>query len=427
MDEIADIVDRDPGQTSKKSLSKRRVAAKTIRLVAGALDSVSDSLILAGRAGENVAFAAASVAEGSVRILENAASTASHHLYDLGSASDSAAEVEDEQDSESRLVNHSVMPPTVQDLQTIDLEYSRNDEESRKEDTFGELVSHFAQWFGEMITHLTTETARLHSQAPEFFILVSSLYISSLLLLSRRNKTKSRGVEISFHSGNARCKQDNFADTDSTLTIGSAIKTEFGTVPDDQNGRSLAQRATDSVFTVLFVPLRVCVVILQSISRLAFNASFLLLLVHLVGWVFISRFSQYKSSVIERKSRFRGMQQAVEELPRHRATESTMWLNSLVGQIWSPTIRSKEGGLEMLISARLSSLIRQSLINATTISYVELESVRLGEAAPLLSNVQVLAVLDEQLVLQCELALDFEGAEILFREFDASIKPFLPF
>ena len=419
VDEIAEIVDRDPEQTSTKSISKRRVAAKSIRLVAGALDSVSDSLILAGRAGENVAFAAASVAEGTVRVFENAASTASHHFYDLGSVSESAAEAEDEQDVESRLVDQGVIPPTVQDLQTIDFEYSRADEESREEDTFGELMSHFVQWCSEMITHFMTETAGLHSQAPEFFILVSSLYVSSLLLLSRRNKSKSRGMEISFHSGRARCK--DFVDTDSTLTIGSAIKTEFGTEPDqDQNGRTLAQRATDTLFTVLLVPLRVFQLILHSISRLVFNATFLLLVVHLVGWAFISRVSQYKSSVIERKSRFRGMRQAVEELPRLPVKESTMWVNSLIGQIWNPPTRSEEGGLESLISACLSSLIRQSLIDAATINYVELESVRLGEAAPLLSNVQVLAVLEEQLVLQCELALDFEGAEILFREFDAS-------
>ena len=390
MDEIAEIIDRDPDQTGKKQISKRRVAAKSIRLVAGALDSVSDSLILAGRAGENVAFAAASVAEGSVRILENAASTASHLFFDLGSDSDSAtAEVKGEQDVESGFVDDNVTPPTVQDLQTIDSEYSRNDEENREEETFGELLAHFAQWCGEMISLLMTETAGVHSQAPEFLILVSSLYISSLLLLSRKDNTVSKvskGMEISFHSGNARCKQDDYGDAESTLTIGSAIKTEFDTVPEDQCGRTLAQRATDCLFTVLFVPLRVCQVIVQSISRLVFSAAFLLLLVHLLGWVFISRVSQYRSSVIERKSRFRGMQQAVEELPRLTIKESTMWLNSLVGQIWSPPIQSEEGGLERLLSARLSSLIRQSLIDATTISYVELESVRLGEAAPLLSN-----------------------------------------
>ncbi len=59
----------------KRRKRSRRVAGTSMRLLAGAITQLADSLLLAGSAMEHVAFAAAGAAEGTIRIIEDAAAS----------------------------------------------------------------------------------------------------------------------------------------------------------------------------------------------------------------------------------------------------------------------------------------------------------------------------------------------------------------
>ena len=62
---------------SNKSGQGRRIAGSSVRLLAGAIEQLADSLLLVGSAVEHVVFATAGAAKGTVRIMEDASSSLS--------------------------------------------------------------------------------------------------------------------------------------------------------------------------------------------------------------------------------------------------------------------------------------------------------------------------------------------------------------
>ena len=96
----------------------------------------------------------------------------------------------------------------------------------------------------------------------------------------------------------------NDNDDHSSITNGSTMKNAPSGLDDEQVdpllSPSLVKRLLHVIYLCTVMPLKLIRFILITIWNIIFNKKTLLLVFHLCGWLFLSRVSQYKASVIQR-------------------------------------------------------------------------------------------------------------------------------
>lgn len=175
------------------------------------------------------------------------------------------------------------------------------------------LLRSLSSWTVENTDIIVAETAGVPSLAPEMLGVFLLCFLASIFVLSpKSNKTvqtddendNKEGLEISFpghkafvrhNSIEVALQYDHDNDSHSTITLGSTNRAGPDPLPP-----SLIKRVLRALFFVVVLPLRLIRVILVLTWRIVTSKKTLLSLVYIFGWLFLSRVSQYKSSVIQR-------------------------------------------------------------------------------------------------------------------------------
>jgi len=111
--------------------------------------------------------------------------------------------------------------------------------------------------------------------------------------------------------------------------------------------------------------------------------------------------SQYKSSVIQRKSELLGYKLAIESIGKSSlsVTESAVWLNTILHKLW----RVKSGGLEPRISssagAILADILKQPYSKPSVVAYVALDAFTFGSSPPIVTRIEMKGFDDDQSAL----------------------------
>ena len=177
------------------------------------------------------------------------------------------------------------------------------------------LLRSLSSWTVENTDIIVAETAGVPSLAPEMLGVFLLCFLASIFVLSpKTNKTvhqqtdddndNKEGLEISFpvhkafvrhNSIEVALQYDHDNDSHSTITLGSTNRAGPDPLPP-----SLIKRVLRALLFVVVLPLRLIRVILVLTWRIVTSKKTLLWLVYISGWLFLSRVSQYKSSVIQR-------------------------------------------------------------------------------------------------------------------------------
>ena len=292
----------------------RQVAGSSVKLIGDAIEQVADSLLLAGSATERVAFAAAGAAEGTVRIVEDLASSLSDMFSREGRkpiprVEEEVHEVIDAAKDELTLAEAKevFLDEKIENIQNAGV--STND----KGDDAGamiELLHLFSSWFSENSDLIVAETAGVPSLAPEMLGVFLMCFLASILLLSSKekkvklptDKSPQRPEDIAFYGTPQTTRRVHVIeddDTHSTLTNQSTMRNSPDGMRRHPSANILQQVAHPFIF-LLFLPLKLVRVIWVISWKVAFSKKTALLCIYLLGWTFLSRVSQYKSSVIQR-------------------------------------------------------------------------------------------------------------------------------
>ena len=175
------------------------------------------------------------------------------------------------------------------------------------------LLRSLSSWTVENTDIIVAETAGVPSLAPEMLGVFLLCFLASIFVLSpKSNKTvqtddendNKEGLEISFpghkafvrhNSIEVALQYDHDNESHSTITLGSTNRAGPDPLPP-----SLIKRVLRALFFVVVLPLRLIRVIVVLTWRIVTSKKTLLSLVYIFGWLFLSRVSQYKSSVIQR-------------------------------------------------------------------------------------------------------------------------------
>jgi len=423
--------------SDNEKVRKRQVAGTSVRLIGDAIEQVADSLLLAGSATERVAFATAGAAEGTVRIVEDFASSLSDLFLKEGRRGSDAlpASFEKESDEVTSVIDEKIRP-NVAEEGAVNAEDMNNTEEPNpngviqsKDETVDLALIGWLRSLSSLVVQntdiLIAETAGVPSLAPEMLGVFLMCFLASIFVLSsKKNKgclpdgqitpieiidvcslreEDGRPIEISFqdimHTTSPKDNAIEGHDSQSTLTVESTMKTGPPCVEGcvDFSLTSLAKRVTEPFLFFILMPTKLARVILVRSLNIALSKEALLLVVYTIGWIFLSRVSQYKSSVIQRKSELVGYNMAIQSIGKSSLsiTESAVWLNTILYQLWR--------GLEPLLSSSASASLAESLESPyskpSVVAYVALEAFTFGSSPPIVSRIEMKGVDDDQSVI----------------------------
>jgi hypothetical protein len=314
------------GERRKRS---RRVAGTSVRLLAGAIEQLADSLLLAGSATEHVAFAAAGAAEGTVRIMEDAAASLSEMFSREGRRVANAIVPRTKAATgEVPNVIDSKMQPDVAGVafseDTNTPPENSNNPVRYETEGVGIEVMNFARsvssWILGNADVVTADTVGVSSLAYEMLVVFLLCYLTSVVLLSSRDDRKRDLNTGKFHSPGIKDEEgvgrpndiafdgrrgtlaDNHVtddhDSQSTLTVESTMRVG-PELSAGHNDRTLSARSSN-LFFLLLMPLRLGRGIFALSWSIALSKGAILFVFHIVGWIYLSRVAQYKSSVIQR-------------------------------------------------------------------------------------------------------------------------------
>ena len=308
------------GERRKRS---RRVAGTSVRLLAGAIEQLADSLLLAGAATEHVAFAAAGAAEGTVRIMEDATASLSDMFSREGRRvanavvpRTKAATGEVPNVIDSKMQPDAAIVAISEDTNAL----PENSNNTVRYETEGVGIQPIGRWILGNADVVTADTVGVSSLAYEMLGVFLLCYLTSVVLLSSRDDRKRELNTGKFHSlgikeeagvgrpndiafdGRRGTLADNHVtddhDSQSTLTVESTMRVG-PELSAGHNDRTLSARSSN-LFFLLLMPLRLGRGIFASSWSIAFSKGALLFVFHIVGWIYLSRVAQYKSSVIQR-------------------------------------------------------------------------------------------------------------------------------
>lgn len=171
-----------------------------------------------------------------------------------------------------------------------------------------EILHSMSTWIIQNYNIIIADTAGVPSIAVEMlgvFLLcfLASLYILSPLKTKKpAHNTAQRPRSIIFHNNRTNNAEvvplHNDNDDHSSITNGSTMKN----APSGLDGEvdPLSPSLVKVIYLCTVMPLKLIRFILLTIWNIIFNKKTLLLVFHLCGWLFLSRVSQYKASVIQR-------------------------------------------------------------------------------------------------------------------------------
>eukprot|EP00984_Skeletonema_dohrnii_P018714 scaffold8790_cov126-Skeletonema_dohrnii-CCMP3373.AAC.7 len=447
----------EPNSGKQQRTSKRKAAGENVRLLGESIEQVADSLLLAGSATERVTFAAASIAEGAVRFVGDIAmsvsdmfATESQHALDSGLAPEEKRRIDiatKESTRESGLhTDHLDIATTSVMNDTTKLDGSSLVESQMNDDDDYNDQSYFLLWAMNNVDDIMADTLGVGSLAPELIGVFVVCYISSLILLSRQRSKDNRLVEhgkppekpshISVPKEQVRAPHEPFThdthnDTDShtTLTVDWTTKVETR-----QMRSSYVKRIAKGIFFVVLSPMKLFVLAAGWVWSLVFNRKSILLLLYSVGFLFLSRSSQYKAAVIKRKSALLGYQDAIESIGQSHVSylESSMWLNTILHSVWrvnDNTTSDSFGGLEPYLSSFATDSLVESLSGSDKkpngVAHVSFNSFTLGKTPPMIKGITVLTSngdssvaymrIDVGILMEAELLLDISPSSLDYK------------
>jgi len=182
-----------------------------------------------------------------------------------------------------------------------------------------EILHSMSTWIIQNYNIINTDTAGVPSIAVEMLGVFLFCFLASIYILSP-SKTKKptlrpnplvneeRPRSIIFHNNRTNNAEvaplHNDNDDHSSITNGSTMKNAPSGLDDEQVdpllSPSLVKRLLHVIYLCTVMPLKLIRFILITIWNIIFNKKTLLLVFHLCGWLFLSRVSQYKASVIQR-------------------------------------------------------------------------------------------------------------------------------
>ncbi len=301
------------GNSDLKIKNKRIVAGTSVRLIGDAIEQIADSLLLAGSATEHVAFAATGAAEGTLRIVENSLTRISQIFLREGRRGSSTTSSFVEMESK---VNIDEFASDLDEVSTFAVtkftpEVAITSTQAENETVIIEvqkLCELFSTWVSRGADLIVSDTVGVPSLAMEMIGVFLLCFVASVFVLRSKNSIRSSGIEAGA-GGDMQCTisignpcesatSHRVAEDDShtTLTVESTMRG-----PDYDNGKARSMHLGVATFVyILFVPLKLA----QSILILAWGVFYrkeaALLVFYLLGWIFLSRSAQSKSSIIQR-------------------------------------------------------------------------------------------------------------------------------
>jgi hypothetical protein len=439
----------------KKRHRTRKVAGASIKLLGDAIDNVAESLLLAGSATERIAFASAGVAEGTVRIVEDLASTLSDVFAREGrrgivsnnpSVGNSPAVTAD------NLVR-TIEPVVVQQGDNIDdnayRELSTQYENADAEVLVEELTNFFhevSSWASQNADYIMQDTAGVSSLAPLLFFVLASMYFASIMLLSGRSSVGDMVHRDAAHHhhkttdpsglGERKAIPEGItavedADTHSTLTIDSTMKQEPDVHVKGHQENVRAGRVVTFFIWTTMLPLKLVYMLSLRVYRVIFNKKTTLLVIHILGWLFICQMSQNRSAIIERKATLAGYNSAVENvgtssLPGSSHIESAFWLNVIISRIWrvesskSPEIGGLEPYLASSVSTIFASRLAESYSKPSGVAHVSLASFTFGTKPPIIRNIEIKSVDTAKMHFGLDVIMLLDDANLILGEYKLS-------
>eukprot|EP00804_Cyclotella_cryptica_P027573 CCRYP_007517-RA/>CCRYP_007517-RA protein AED:0.01 eAED:0.01 QI:306/1/1/1/1/1/3/634/946 len=399
----------------------RKVAGASVKLLGDAIDNVAESLLLAGSATERIAFACTGAAEGTIRIVEDFASSLSDVFAREGrkamvSSKPSAIvmdtspvgkAVHDENyDHAAEPVGESKSASIV-DIPLKGQSFLRDDvDEVFWAENLSNFLRDLSTWTIQTSDHVMKDTAGVPSLAPPVLFVLACLYFASVILLSvdgckKRDEEsnlfdRNQGTKKidSSHTPGRKAVPDGItagdADTHSTLTVDSTMERD----PDVLVASTGTGSVLYYIISMAMMPVKLVRVICVRFYHVVFSKRTTLLFIHLLGWLFISQTSQNRSVVIQRRAGLAGYKSAVESvgkssMPGSNKVESAFWFNAIISTVWRVSSESaggcsEVGGLEPLLSNSVSSAfakrLEESYSTPSGVAHVSLDSFTFGKS-----------------------------------------------
>lgn len=388
-------------QQSRFIHGSRSMAARSVKLVGNVVQEFGDMLLMTGAATESIGSLTASVAEDSMRLLEDLAE----------SIADSRS---------SPLVQERILvrpKTTAPQKERPTVTYGSHDEllspaSAVREPDHPVLHSTISQAFLSMLRFLAQDTGGIPSQAPELFVVFALCYVATVLALRGKQQSVDERLVIK-HEACYDARQRTWA---------------------------------FYLIRVAAIPVRFMFLLLHLTFFLFFNRYTLLACGYMLAWVQVCHMSQIRSRSIYSTAEAQGFRFALSSLQEVKPSvrESTVWLNTLMQQIWRvPSSQCPPypafvrdgikacgrdavrdcmntpcdvyGGLEPYLSwtigdALTAALDMSRVSRPRNVAFASLQSISLGSHPPAIRHVEVLGVSDDgrktEYVIDFDLALE---------------------
>jgi hypothetical protein len=313
IDAEQDLVMLPSENSDLKIKNKRIVAGTSVRLIGDAIEQIADSLLLAGSATEHVAFAATGAVEGTLRIMESSLTTMSDIFSREGRRGSSTMSSSVEMESK---VNVDEFASDLDEIPTFAVSKYSSEEAITLTQAENETVSLevqklfqlFSTWVSQNADIIVSDTVGVPSLALEMLGVFLLCFVASIFVLRSKNSVRSSGIEASA-GGNMQCTisfgnqcesatSHRAAEDDSHTTL-TAESTMKGPGCDIGNAKSMHLSVATFVY-IFLVPLKLAQSIITLVWGVFYRKEAALLVLYLLGWIFLSRSEQYKSSLIQR-------------------------------------------------------------------------------------------------------------------------------
>eukprot|EP00978_Attheya_sp_CCMP212_P013788 scaffold34752_cov52-Attheya_sp.AAC.1 len=384
----------DEYAASRLVSSSRHVASESVRLVGSLVGGVGDTLILAGAATESIASSTAYVAEDAVRVMEDIlGSLSSVFKINPGSQHTKKRPIHRRKRAKDLREFHDVRANVEMD-ETDEIpsyitigKYMDTDEEAKSQpdlsqddwlvtDNYvfilGSAVKFHVLQFSDFIF---AECEGVPSFAPELLGVMILCYLAALWTLRTASHSQYKGKRVPTHTHQSSNSQNDSLSSSQSLNgttveayqtssverkcpiLQSQVSPTGIQINFDQNlsstvNTALEYRSLDNAYDA---------------EKLANEGHALLLMVYLLAWMYLSRASQLRSYDIKRHAEFKGFRSSISSVGQSTSsvTESAMWLNALLNQIWRVPYDGKgfDRSLKSIEDLGYPTYISRSILN----------------------------------------------------------------
>ena len=357
----------------------RSMASRSVKLMGNVVQEFGDMILMTGAATESIGSLTASVAEESIRLLEELAeSIADTKQPSKPVKSRVLVRPRKEPVNESPTVSYGSHDSTAPANSSEETEYAH---------------SSISKALLSMFGFLNQDTGGVPSQAPELFVVFALCYLATILTF--------RGGQHKFEQ-RICIKQESFDRRRTWVWL---------------------------MIALVALPFRFFIALLQWLRHLVYSRYTLLLMGYLLAWVQVCHMSQIRSKSIYSTAEAQGFRFALSSLHEVKPSvrESTVWLNTLLNQIWRVPASecppypdfvrdgikacSRDprdcidgscyiyGGLEPFLSWTIGNALTAALDTSRVsrprnIAFASLQSISLGSHPPTIRHVEMLGVRD---------------------------------